>query len=426
MAKSKPKLKLTGRQEEVLEQVISDVTSAVGRSAGGRRRPPVPRLLRADVGSGKTIVAVRAIRYVLDHGYHAVFLCPTSTLVDQHLAYIRQHDSVAYARCVVLSGRVPASERRTAEWYASSRDPRDCSLFLGTTAVCNLAYARGSVGLLVVDEQQRFGVEVRDRLSKDQGCASLVLTATPIPRTQKQVEVGDVVASTLPPLRERRVRSLVCRHSGLYGPGGLYARYVPGCLESGGRVYLVFASVDSDGTDGMELLSLEKGESRFLSSLRRSRAADLRGSDVCRLTGPMSPEDRDRSMRGFLSGRCPVLACTSVVEVGVHCDEASLMIVHNAEMFGSSQLHQFRGRVGRLGQPSVFVMASDSDSPSSLARFRSIRSTTSGRVVSSADLRRRGPGLRDGPDQHGPETTPSSSSSGSTHKSSPRRKKTRP
>src|SRR5690606_34352535 len=345
------------------------------------------RLLQGEVGSGKTVVALRAMLQVVDAGGQAALLAPTEVLAQQHLRTIREllgplgeagmlTAADEATRVVLLTGSMGAAARRTALADAASGA---AGIVVGTHALLSEVVQIPDLGLVVVDEQHRFGVEQRDALRAKAEVTPhlLVMTATPIPRTVAMTSFGDLETSTLRELPQ--------------GRAGVSTTVVPADrprwvertwerlrqeIDDGGRAYVVCPRIsatepaaDGDapldtGPDGGEpaQLPLEPGESARPRSGMAAVAAGptMRGElpaleDVFsgQVHGRMSSEEKDAAMADFASGRTPVLVATTVIEVGVDVPDASVMVILDAERFGLSQLHQLRGRIGRGSRPGV-------------------------------------------------------------------------
>ncbi|HHW83343.1 MAG TPA: ATP-dependent DNA helicase RecG, partial [Actinomycetales bacterium] len=372
---------LTRGQQAVGEELSHDLAGSV----------PMLRLLQGEVGSGKTVVALRAMLQVVDSGGQAVLLAPTEVLAAQHHRSItRMMGELAMGGTLVapeaatqvalLTASLPTAQRRLALAGAASGD---AGIVIGTHALLSENVQFYDLGLVVVDEQHRFGVEQRDRL-RDQGehvAHSLVMTATPIPRTIAMTVFGDLERSTLDevPAGRAEVKTFLIDWDNEAWVERMWER----CAEEvgkGGRVYVVCPRIDAhdDGTedDGEpdEALLDEKGrplaEARPLSAVldvveelrARPVFAGGGGTDpigIGVLHGRMSAEAKERAMTAFADGTTPVLVSTTVVEVGVDVPEASAMVILDADRFGVSQLHQLRGRIGRGTMAGVCFAVSD-------------------------------------------------------------------
>lgn len=385
------------------------------------RDHPMQRLLQGEVGSGKTVVALRAMLQVVDAGGQAALLAPTEVLAVQHARTLRTMlGPLAEAgflggadrstRVALLTGSQPTAARRENLLDAASGA---AGIVVGTHALLSETVQFADLGLVVVDEQHRFGVEQRDTL-RAKGARTphlLVMTATPIPRTVAMTVFGDLETSTLTEVPAGR--SGVTTH---LVPADKPAwvertwRRVREEVDAGHRVYVVCPRIDGDGDagpdaaargtedtdDGLDLLALdaEDGETRarplhavleVAEELRGLPA--LAGTEVGVLHGRMTPEDKDRVMAAFTDGRAPVLVTTTVIEVGVDVPTATVMVVLDADRFGISQLHQLRGRVGRGTAPGLCLLVSDAaEGTPAHTRLTTLASTTDGFALAAVDL----------------------------------------
>ena len=415
---------LTVGQVRVGREIAADLARAV----------PMQRLLQGDVGSGKTLVALRAMLQVVGGGGQAALLAPTEVLAAQHhssleallgpLARYGMLDGAERAtRVHLLTGSTPAAQRRRILADLAAGEP---AIVVGTHALLSDTVQIPFLGLVVVDEQHRFGVAQRDALRERGGVTNpatgqrhtphlLVMTATPIPRTIAMTVFGDLATSVLDELPAGRVpvpTHLVpwSRTSWVEGIWRRAAKEVAG----GGRVYVVCPRIEAgDDEPGQEAamvsdavtaadtdqnsgsLELEETGPRPDRSpaaveewrLRLGAEPALEGIDVGVLTGRMSGEDKAAAMADFASGATPVLLATTVIEVGVDVPEASMMVVLDADRFGLSQLHQLRGRVGRGGRESICVAVTGVEVGSTaFHRLKAFASTMDGFALAEADL----------------------------------------
>ena len=413
---------LTVGQVRVGREIAADLARAV----------PMQRLLQGDVGSGKTLVALRAMLQVVGGGGQAALLAPTEVLAAQHhsslesllgpLARYGMLDGAERAtRVHLLTGSTPAAQRRRILADLAAGEP---AIVVGTHALLSDTVQIPFLGLVVVDEQHRFGVAQRDALRERGGLTDpatgrshtphlLVMTATPIPRTIAMTVFGDLATSVLDELPAGR--SAVPTHlvpwSRTSWVEGIWRRAATE-VASGGRVYVVCprievddeprqeqaegtAAFDADGGPGEEPLA-EDGDGshpdRPLAAVEEWRQRldgepALEGVDVGILTGRMSSEDKAAAMADFASGVTPVLVSTTVVEVGVDVPEASMMVILDADRFGLSQLHQLRGRVGRGDRESVCVAVTGVEvGTTAFHRLKAFASTTDGFALAEADL----------------------------------------
>ena len=418
---------LTAGQERVGREISADLARTV----------PMQRLLQGDVGSGKTLVALRAMLQVVGGGGQAALLAPTEVLAAQHHSSLEAVRPMARlgmlggaeraTRVHLLTGSTPTAQRRRILAELAAGEP---AIVVGTHALLSDAVQMPFLGLVVVDEQHRFGVAQRDALRERGGLIDpatgqsrtphlLVMTATPIPRTIAMTVFGDLATSVLDELPAGR--SAVPTHlvpwSRTSWVEGIWRRAAEE-VASGGRVYVVCPrievddeprptqaegamAVETDDGPGEEALAEDGSGShpdRPLAAVedwkrRLDGEPALEGVGVGVLTGRMSSENKAASMADFASGATPVLVSTTVIEVGVDVPEASMMVILDAERFGLSQLHQLRGRVGRGSRPSLCVAVTGAEVGSTaFHRLKAFASTTDGFALAEADLELRSEG----------------------------------
>ena len=412
---------LTAGQVRVGQEIAADLASTV----------PMQRLLQGDVGSGKTLVALRAMLQVVGGGGQAALLAPTEVLAAQHhssletflgpLARLGMLDGAERStRVHLLTGSTPAVRRRRTLADLAAGEP---AIVVGTHALLSDTVQIPFLGLVVVDEQHRFGVAQRDALRERGGVTDpatgqrhtphlLVMTATPIPRTIAMTVFGDLATSVLDELPAGRspVPTHLVPWSRTSWVEGIWRRAAKE-IAAGGRVYVVCPRIevgddeplqgeaaedsDADAAWASDLLEPEatgRRPDRPLAAVeewRQRLGAEpaLAGLDVGVLTGRMSSEDKAAVMADFASGATPVLVATTVIEVGVDVPEASMMVILDADRFGLSQLHQLRGRVGRGGRESVCVAVTGAEVGSTaFHRLKAFASTTDGFALAEADL----------------------------------------
>ncbi len=369
---------LTGAQTRVLREIYADMTSP--------RR--MNRLLQGDVGSGKTVVALFAMLLAAEGGWQAALMAPTELLAEQHARNLGALLEPLGLPVVLLTGGLGVPERRrTIEALASG----DASVVVGTHALIQDGVDFHRLGLVVVDEQHRFGVRQRMALS-EQGSRRpdvLIMSATPIPRSMAMALYGDLDLSVLdeaPPGR-REVRTTVRTPR---GRAGVY-RFVEEQIEGGNQAYFVYPLVGE--SEKVDLLAATEEYDRLRSEVFPQRRVGL-------LHGQLASEEKDRVMRAFLAGDLDLLVATTVIEVGIDVPNASVMVVEHAERFGLSQLHQLRGRVGRGAAESHCILIADGGAEAT-ERLKILRDSTDGFEVARADLRMRGQGDLFGAQQHG-------------------------
>jgi ATP-dependent DNA helicase RecG len=362
--------KLTDDQKVALREIVSDM----------QREQPMNRLLQGDVGAGKTIVALLAAVVAMENRFQVAFMAPTEILADQHYLTIRRLLENSPFRVAALTGGIsPARRRETLAELASGA----VHLVVGTHALAEQAVAFRELGLVVIDEQHRFGVLQRATLrAKGVNPDVLVMTATPIPRTLALTTYGDLDVSVirqLPP--GRRPLRTVAKPDSRRDEAYQLARRE---LEAGRQVYVIYPLVeDSEKVD-------LRAATAMADHLQTEVFPEYR---VALLHGRLKQDEKDRVMAAFARGDIHVLAATTVVEVGVDVANATLMIVEHAERFGLSQLHQLRGRVGRGAHASTCVLLYQPPlGPASRARLDALVETTDGFDIAERDLALRGPG----------------------------------
>lgn len=393
---------LTPGQRAVGEEIAADLA----------RPHPMHRLLQGEVGSGKTVVALRAMLTVVDAGGQAALLAPTEVLATQHhrsltamlgdLAAAGMLGGADQAtRVALLTGSQGAKARREALLEVAGGA---AGIVVGTHALLQEAVSFAELGLVVVDEQHRFGVEQRDalRAKGQQTPHLLVMTATPIPRTVAMTSFGDLEVSTLAELP--RGRSPISTHAVPTARPAWVARVWQRLREevdAGHQAYVVCPTIGDDDEDGPGKRKGDKadgGDERPLVSTtemmtRLAQEPALAGVRLGLLHGRMPAEEKDAAMAAFAAGRTDVLVATTVVEVGVDVPNATAMVVMDADRFGISQLHQLRGRVGRGKDPGTcFLVSQLAEASPSFERLRAVAATTDGFALAQLDLETRGEG----------------------------------
>jgi len=367
--------RLTGAQERARDEILADLA----------RGHPMHRLLQGDVGSGKTVVAWLAVRAVVAAGHQAALVAPTEILAEQHLRTLRR-----------LAEADPESERLHVELLTASLPRADAEarrralaageldLVVGTHALLQPDVRFARLALAVVDEQHRFGVLERARLqAKGEGGRpphTLVMTATPIPRTLALTAYGDLdlsVIGELPPGRSPVATELLRA-----GQGREVVERIRQTLARGEQVYVVYPLVEESA----------KTDLRAAVGSARRIAESFPEAGVELVHGQQPAAERAAAMERFVAGRSRILVSTTVIEVGVDVPRATLMVVEHAERFGLAQLHQLRGRVGRGERPGTCILLARSSTAESEARLAALLETTDGFRIADADLRIRGPG----------------------------------
>jgi len=368
---------LTEAQARVLREITRDMTSP--------RR--MNRMLQGDVGSGKTVVAVFSMLLALEGGFQAALMAPTEILAEQHARKLGEMLRPVGVEVLLLTGRLNASDRREAlDALASGRG----RIAVGTHALIQEGVEFHRLGLVVVDEQHRFGVRQRMALGEqDTRPDVLVMSATPIPRSLALALYGDLDLSLLDELPPGRkpVQTLLKR------PGKREEVYelMDREMEAGRQAYLVYPLVEE--SEKVDLLSATEEFRRLSEDVFAHRTVGL-------VHGQLPPEEKDGVMRAFLAGKVDLLVATTVIEVGIDVPNATIMVIEHAERFGLSQLHQLRGRVGRGRGQSLCILVSE---PGDMAqeRLRIFKGTSDGFEIARADLAIRGQGDLFGSQQHG-------------------------
>ena len=370
---------LTGAQKRVIREIRQDVCS-------GRQ---MNRLLQGDVGSGKTLVALMAMLIALDNGYQACIMAPTEILAEQHLVTIREFLKDMPVRVELLTGIVKGKKRQEV---LDGLLTGAVQILVGTHAVIEDTVQFAQLGLVVVDEQHRFGVAQRAKLwSKSTNPPHvLVMTATPIPRTLAMTLYGDLdvsVIDELPPGRKpvRTSHVFDTRMTSLYD--GIRQQ-----IREGRQIYIVFPLIEE--SEKIDLKNLEQGFEVLLQAFPEFRLSKVHGK--------MKPKDKEEEMQKFVSGETQILVATTVIEVGVNVPNASVMVILDAQRFGLSQLHQLRGRVGRGADQSFCILVTPYKlSEDTRKRIDIMCETNDGFRIAEADLKLRGPGDLEGTQQSG-------------------------
>lgn len=370
---------LTGAQKRVLREIRHDVGS-------GRQ---MNRLLQGDVGSGKTLVALMTMLMAIDNGYQSCIMAPTEILAAQHYETIRNFLGLLPVHVELLTGSVKGKRR---EAILAGVADGSVNILIGTHAVLEDTVEFNRLGMVVIDEQHRFGVAQRAKLwhKNTNPPHVLVMTATPIPRTLAMTLYGDLdvsVIDELPPGRKpiKTIHQYDTKRDGLYSA-------IRGQLQEGRQVYIVYPLITE--SEKIDLKNLEEGYEHIKKVFPEY--------NVCKVHGKMKPAEKDEQMRLFASGECNIMVATTVIEVGVNVPNASVMVIENAERFGLSQLHQLRGRVGRGADQSYCILVTKlALSEDTRRRIQIMVDTNDGFEIAEADLSIRGPGDLEGLRQSG-------------------------
>ena len=371
---------LTGAQRRAIADAAADMSAA----------RPMNRLCQGDVGSGKTMVAAACIWFAAQSGWQSALMAPTEILARQHYENLAPLFARFGITCALLTGSTKAKERR--ETLAGLADG-SITLCIGTHALLTADVQYHRLGLVVTDEQHRFGVAQRSALGqKAEAPHMLVLSATPIPRTLALIIYGDLdvsIINELPPGRQR-VETFAVDERYRQRLNGFIRKQV----AEGHQVFIVCPLVG----DGDDLPDERKAVTSYAQRLHTEVFPDLR---VAALHGKMKGREKEAVMAAFAAGETDILVSTTVVEVGVDVPNATLMVVENAERFGLSQLHQLRGRVGRGSGKSYCVLVSQGGGEDTKRRLKALTETNDGFKIAETDLQLRGPGDFFGQRQHG-------------------------
>ncbi len=370
----------TGAQKRAISEAMADMTNP-------KNRKPMSRLVQGDVGSGKTAVAAALCYSVIKNGVQAALMAPTEILAQQHHASISNILKDTGISVGLLTGSVtPAKKRKLLEQLQDG----SIKMVIGTHALISETVAFQNLGLVITDEQHRFGVAQRSLLAeKGNHPPMLVMSATPIPRTLALIIYGDLdisVLDELPPGRQtietyaissrKRARAL---------------QYIRTHLDAGQQAYIICPLVEESTNDMASVV-------QYANALQTETFPD---KVIGILHGKMKPKEKDTVMTAFAKGEIDVLVSTTVVEVGVDVPNAVIILIENAERYGLSQLHQLRGRVGRGTMKSTCILVSDAQNEEAVARLKILCSTSDGFRIADEDLRLRGPGDFFGEKQHG-------------------------
>ncbi|MDD3169681.1 MAG: ATP-dependent DNA helicase RecG [Eubacteriales bacterium] len=368
---------LTGAQKRVLSEINQDMESA----------KTMNRLVQGDVGSGKTIIAAAAMYKAVKSGFQTVMMAPTELLARQHFEGLKSEFLNYDFKVGFLSGSIPPKEKKD---ILKQIETGELDIIIGTHAVIQPGVKFSSLGLVITDEQHRFGVNQRALLSKKgENPDVLVMTATPIPRTLAVILYGDLdisIIDEMPPGRQQ----ILTRAVKSDGREASY-EFVKREVMKGRQAYIVAPLIeDSENLDAKSALGLyDELKNRF------------HDFSVAFLHGAMKQTDKDLIMKRFHEGEIQILISTVVIEVGINVPNATVMLIENAERFGLAQLHQLRGRVGRGEEQSYCILISDGGSQVAGARAEIMKSTNDGFLIAEKDLELRGPGEFFGMRQHG-------------------------
>lgn len=360
---------LTNAQQRVLNEILEDLNSPV----------PMNRLVQGDVGSGKTIVAVFAIIAAIQSGYQAALMAPTEVLAEQHYRKIVGWFNMLYLPVELLTGSTKMSKRREIHALLESGE---LPLLVGTHALIQDPVNFQRLGLVIIDEQHRFGVQQRAKLlAKGKAPHVLTMTATPIPRTLALTLHGDLDVSQideLPPGRQP-IQTMVLTGRQRTKAHNLIKREVAG----GRQAYVIFPMIEE--SEKLDVKAAVAEHKKFSEKI-------FPDFNVGLLHGRMSSVEKEEALNAFRLNDVQIIVSTTVIEVGVDVPNASVILIENAERFGLSQLHQLRGRVGRGSNKSYCILVSGSKTPNSIERLKVLEQSQDGFFISEMDLQLRGPG----------------------------------
>ncbi len=370
---------LTGAQKRVVKEIRRDVNTS----------RQMNRLVQGDVGSGKTLVALLSMLLAKDNGYQACLMAPTEILAEQHFATLSRMLSGLPVRVELLTGSTKQKDRPA---ILQGLADGSVDILVGTHAVLEDNVQFRNVGLVVIDEQHRFGVVQRAKMWAKNNIPPhiLVMTATPIPRTLAMTLYGDLDVSVIDELPPGR-KPISTQHIFRNRADQMYS-FIRRQLQEGRQVYVVYPLISE--SEKLDLKNLEEGYNHLCNIFHDYRLSKLHGK--------MKPKEKDEEMRRFAQGETQMLVSTTVIEVGVDVPNATVMVIENAERFGLSQLHQLRGRVGRGGSQSYCILVTDYKlSEDTRKRMEIMVGSNDGFEIAEADLKLRGPGDIEGTQQSG-------------------------
>lgn len=368
---------LTGAQKRVISEAVSDLKADT----------PMSRLVQGDVGSGKTAVAMSLMYSVAKNGMQSSMMAPTEILAEQHFENISRVFEAQNIHTVLLTGSMTAAQKRKVKAQIQSGEAQ---VVIGTHAVIQADVEFQNLGLVIADEQHRFGVKQRSTFAKKgENVNMLVMSATPIPRTLALFIYGELDISVLDemPAGRKKIDTFVVTsayHKRVY-------KFIKEEIQKGRQAYIVCPLV-------------EEGENELVSAneyAEELKNGDFKNYKIAVLHGKMKGSEKDAVMRKFSEGEIDILVATTVIEVGIDVPNATVMMVENAERFGLSQLHQLRGRIGRGEHSSYCILVSDNESKKSVSRLEIMKHSSDGFKIADEDLKLRGPGDFFGERQHG-------------------------
>lgn len=368
---------MTGAQQNCVKEISADLCSG----------SPMNRLLQGDVGSGKTAVAAAACYFAFKNGYQSALMAPTEILAVQHYKTLNGFLEPLGVKTVLLTGSMTAKEKREVKKQLSDGS---AAVAVGTHAIIQKDVEFASLGLVITDEQHRFGVAQRAALAgKGKSPHKLVMSATPIPRTLALIIYGDLDISVINEMPKGRIPVKTYAVTGKLRKRAF--NFIKKQLDEGRQAYIVCPVIEDSETDMLAAKSYAE----------KAKGEDFADYTVGLLHGKMKAAEKEQVMTDFKDKKIDVLICTTVVEVGVDVPNASVMMIENAERFGLSQLHQLRGRVGRGSFESHCILVTDNTGEECVRRMKIMSSTSDGFKISEEDLKLRGPGDFFGNRQHG-------------------------
>lgn len=371
---------LTNAQKKVIKEIRNDTRT-------GRQ---MNRLLQGDVGSGKTIVAVFSALFAIDNGYQTALMAPTEILAQQHFSTISKLLKDLPVNVKLLTGSTSQKERKNIHEQLLSGE---LHFLIGTHALIEDHVQFKKLGLVIIDEQHRFGVAQRAKIQTKGETPPhvLVMTATPIPRTLAMTVYGDLDVSVLDELPPHRQPAITAHR--YYNKKYDVLQFVKEQIDAGRQAYIVFPLIQE--SESLDLENLENG----FEELKRFFYEDK--YTLVKVHGKMSYEEKEKAMQLFYEGKAQIMVATTVIEVGVDVPNASIMVIENANKFGLSQLHQLRGRVGRGSEKSYCILLTNNLSEDAKIRIDTMVRTSNGFEISEVDLKLRGPGEFAGTKQSG-------------------------
>ncbi len=367
----------TNAQKRVVKEIYEDL----------KAEHPMNRLLQGDVGCGKTLVAAMSAAIMTANGYQTAIMAPTEILATQHYESFKNEFDRIGVKCCLLTGKTPKKQR---ELLLLEIQAGRIPIVIGTHALIQKDVHFNDLGLVIIDEQHRFGVDQRGALiKKGPPPHTLAMTATPIPRTLSMTLYGDMDVSVIDEMPKGRkpVRTKLVTPSRLPSIYEFFDKEV----DAGRQIYVVYPLIAE--SEKMDLQAVEKGYKELKEYFPHISVAMLHGKT--------KKDEKKSIMNAFIANEIGILVSTTVIEVGVNNPNASVMLIENAERFGLSQLHQLRGRVGRGTQESWCILVQRNNSPDSTARLRIMEKTSDGFVISEEDMKQRGQGDIFGARQHG-------------------------